>query len=97
MSWVLLFNASMEFDPHDREVAANAVREVNRLVEATASIPTWICSKSTRDELAAGRCYAARRIAAVQPSGERTRELLCTQGLTNDADNHRRQTEDRAR
>jgi hypothetical protein len=33
VSWALLYNASMEFDPHDVQVAANTVQEVRQLVE----------------------------------------------------------------
>jgi hypothetical protein len=36
---VLLYNASMEFDPQDQRVAANAVQEVHRLVEGIAKYP----------------------------------------------------------
>jgi CubicO group peptidase (beta-lactamase class C family) len=39
LNWVLLFNASMEFDPHDRDVALNAVREVKQLVEGLEKYP----------------------------------------------------------
>src|SRR5262249_43454178 len=37
--WALLYNASMEFDPLDRQIAANAVQDVHRLVEGIEKHP----------------------------------------------------------
>jgi hypothetical protein len=39
VNWVLLYNASMEFDPQDRQVAANTVLEVKSLVEGLGKYP----------------------------------------------------------
>jgi N-acyl-D-amino-acid deacylase len=39
VNWVLLYNASMEFDPQDMRVAANAVGEVHQLVEGLDKYP----------------------------------------------------------
>jgi CubicO group peptidase (beta-lactamase class C family) len=33
LNWVLLYNASMEFDPQDMQIAGNTVQEVRKLVE----------------------------------------------------------------
>jgi N-acyl-D-amino-acid deacylase len=39
VNWVLLYNASLEFDPQDARLAANAVQEVHRLVEGIEKPP----------------------------------------------------------
>ncbi len=39
VNWVLLFNASMEFDPQDTQLAAHAVQEVHQLVESIGKHP----------------------------------------------------------
>jgi CubicO group peptidase (beta-lactamase class C family) len=39
INWALLFNASMEFDPQDTQVAANVVREVHDLIDANTKYP----------------------------------------------------------
>jgi N-acyl-D-amino-acid deacylase len=39
VSWVLLYNASMEFDPQDKELAANAIGEVRKMVEGHGKHP----------------------------------------------------------
>jgi N-acyl-D-amino-acid deacylase len=39
VSWVLLFNANMEFDPHDVGLARHAVEEVRKLVEEMDKYP----------------------------------------------------------
>jgi N-acyl-D-amino-acid deacylase len=39
VNWVLLYNASMEFDPQDMRVAANTVGEVHQLVEGLGKYP----------------------------------------------------------
>ena len=36
---MLLYNASLEFDPQDTRLAANAVQEVHRAVEAIEKHP----------------------------------------------------------
>jgi hypothetical protein len=37
--WVLLYNASMEFDPQDNRLAAHAVQEVHQVVEGIEKHP----------------------------------------------------------
>jgi N-acyl-D-amino-acid deacylase len=39
VNWVLLYNASMEFDPQDTRLAANAVQEVHKAVESIEKHP----------------------------------------------------------
>ena len=39
LNWVLLYNTSMEFDPHDRDIALSAVKEVRELVEGLEKYP----------------------------------------------------------
>jgi N-acyl-D-amino-acid deacylase len=39
VSWALLYNASMEFDPHDLQLAAGTVQEVRQLVERFDKYP----------------------------------------------------------
>ena len=39
VNWVLLYNASMEFDPQDLRLAANAVQEIHQLVEGLDKHP----------------------------------------------------------
>ncbi len=39
VNWVLLYNASMEFDPQDTRIAANAVREVYQFIENNDKYP----------------------------------------------------------
>jgi CubicO group peptidase (beta-lactamase class C family) len=39
VNWALLYNASMEFDPQDRQVAASTVSEVRQLVEGLGKYP----------------------------------------------------------
>jgi hypothetical protein len=39
VSWVLLYNASMDFDPLDMQIAAGTVHEVRRLVEKHDKYP----------------------------------------------------------
>ena len=39
LNWALLFNASMEFDPNDREIAFSAVKDVKQLVEGLEKYP----------------------------------------------------------
>jgi N-acyl-D-amino-acid deacylase len=39
VNWVLLYNASMEFDPQDTRIAANTVQEVHQLVEGNNKYP----------------------------------------------------------
>ena len=39
VNWVLLYNASMEFDPQDTQVAANVAREVHQIVEGNQKFP----------------------------------------------------------
>jgi hypothetical protein len=39
VSWALLYNASMEFDPHDLQLAGNCVHEVRQLVEGLEKHP----------------------------------------------------------
>jgi hypothetical protein len=39
VNWVLLCNASMEFDPQDTRVAANAMQEVHQLIEGNNKFP----------------------------------------------------------
>jgi len=39
LNWALLYNASMEFDPHDTQVAANVAQEVQQVVEANQKYP----------------------------------------------------------
>jgi N-acyl-D-amino-acid deacylase len=39
VSWVLLYNASMEFDPQDLQIAAGAIQEVHKLVEGIEKHP----------------------------------------------------------
>jgi hypothetical protein len=38
-SWCLLYNASMDFDPVDMQIAAGAVQEVRRAVESIGKYP----------------------------------------------------------
>jgi N-acyl-D-amino-acid deacylase len=39
VSWVLLYNAGMEFDPQDLEIAAGTVHEVRKLIEKLDQFP----------------------------------------------------------
>jgi N-acyl-D-amino-acid deacylase len=39
VNWVLLYNASMEFDPQDTQIAGNTVQEVRKLVEGMGKHP----------------------------------------------------------
>ncbi len=39
LNWVLLYNASMDFDPQDTRIATNAVQEVHQLVESHTKYP----------------------------------------------------------
>jgi CubicO group peptidase (beta-lactamase class C family) len=39
VNWALLYNASMEFDPHDAQVAAGTVHEVRHLIEKLEKYP----------------------------------------------------------
>jgi N-acyl-D-amino-acid deacylase len=39
VNWVLLYNASMNFDPQDTRIATNAVQEVHQIVESNAKYP----------------------------------------------------------
>ena len=39
VSWALLYNASMEFDPQDTQLAAGTVHEVRKLVEGFGKYP----------------------------------------------------------
>jgi N-acyl-D-amino-acid deacylase len=39
VNWALVYNASMEFDPQDMQVAANTVHEVRQLVESIDKYP----------------------------------------------------------
>jgi hypothetical protein len=39
VNWALLYNASMEFDPQDRQMAASTVSEVRQLVEDLGKYP----------------------------------------------------------
>jgi N-acyl-D-amino-acid deacylase len=39
VNWVLLYNASMEFDPQDTRIATNAVQEVHQIVEGNDKYP----------------------------------------------------------
>jgi CubicO group peptidase (beta-lactamase class C family) len=39
VSWALLYNASMEFDPQDSKVASNVVQEVHQIVEGNDKYP----------------------------------------------------------
>jgi N-acyl-D-amino-acid deacylase len=39
VNWALLYNASMEFDPQDTRIAANAVQEVHQVVEGNDKYP----------------------------------------------------------
>jgi hypothetical protein len=39
VSWALLYNASMEFDPQDMQTAASTVQEVRQLIEGLGKYP----------------------------------------------------------
>ena len=39
VNWALLYNAGMEFDPQDRDIAAGTVQEVRKLVEGLGKYP----------------------------------------------------------
>jgi hypothetical protein len=39
INWALLYNASMEFDPQDMQLAAGTVQEVHKLVEGFGKYP----------------------------------------------------------
>jgi N-acyl-D-amino-acid deacylase len=39
VNWVLLYNASMEFDPQDQSIAANTINEARRLIEGIEKHP----------------------------------------------------------
>lgn len=39
INWALLYNASMEFDPQDMQLAAGTVQEVRELVEGMGKYP----------------------------------------------------------
>jgi CubicO group peptidase (beta-lactamase class C family) len=39
LNWVLLYNASFEFDPEDLQIAGNTVQEVRKLVEGIGKLP----------------------------------------------------------
>jgi len=39
VNWALLYNASMEFDPQDTQIASRTVHEVHDLVEGLGKYP----------------------------------------------------------